>query len=1050
MRAILITTRRRLAFLFAFGLATAAASACGGDSLTLPSGSDPDGIEILSGDDQVAAAGAALGGPLVVKVTDALDRPVEGQGVSFTVTSGGGQVTPAEATTDAAGQASAGWTLGPAAGVQRVQARVVGAGVPASLITEFSATAVSGTGSVLELADGDHQTGPVGSALGDSLVVRVTDGFDNPVSGVQVQWAPVGGGSLSPATVATDANGLAAAERVLGGIAGPQSATATVTGLMPVTFSHTAVAANPTALQLVSGDDQTGSAGSALPDSLVVRLVDDNGNGVGGKAITWLVSTGGGSVDPTDVTTDPNGLAATQWTLGTGTGSNVANAVYSGLPAVQFRATAGAGAASKLAFLQPPVNTGAGASITPAVKVVIQDASGNTVTSATNPVTLAIGTNPAGGTLSGTATVSAVNGVATFSNLSIDKVGDDYTLTAAAAGLTGATSDAFDILAGSANKLVFIVQPTDRIVGETFSPAIKVQVQDAGGNPVLLGGSGTITLTSSVPGTLTGDASEDPFLGTATFSNLALAKAGANYTLTAFTSGLFSATSASFDVAQASTTTTITGQSPNPSVAGQNFTVSYNVDPVAPGAGSFTGSVTVSDGTTSCTGGVTSTGTGSCVLNLPTVGSHQLTATYSGDDNFLTSASSSVAHTVNKASTTITIVADAPDPSVVGSAVSIEWTLESPGSATPDGTVQLTVSGGTETCSASAVLGTGSCELTFTVNGSRTITASYAGDANHNGDTDTETHGVRGETSTTLASDINPSTAGQKVTFTAHVAAVSGSGNPGGQVRFFDGATQIGQDNLNAGGDATLATTALAAGSHSITAAYQGSSTFAVSTSSVLTQQVEAANTAPTAADDGPYEVLEDGTLSVDGATGVLTNDSDPDGDPITAEVVSGPAHALSFTLNADGSFTYVPAADYNGSDGFTYHATDGSLSSNTAAVTITVAAVNDAPSFTVGPDQSVPLLAGAQTVSGWATAISAGPANESGQSVTFEVSTDDLTLFQAAPAISPDGTLTYTPDPLSLGGMATVTVRAQDDGGTSNGGVDTSTDATFTIAITS
>ena len=210
---------------------------------------------------------------------------------------------------------------------------------------------------------------------------------------------------------------------------------------------------------------------------------------------------------------------------------------------------------------------------------------------------------------------------------------------------------------------------------------------------------------------------------------------------------------------------------------GQNFTVSFNVDPVSPGAGSLTGSVTVSDGTTSCSGGVLSNGTGSCALGLPTLGAHQLTATYSGDANFLASSSASVTHTVNKASTSLTIVADTPDPSVVGSAVTIQWTLTSLGSVTPGGTVQVTVSGGSETCSAPAALGTSSCELTFTINGSRTITADYPGDANYNGDTDTETHGVRGETSTTLGSDVNPSTAGQAVTFTAHVTAVSGTGN---------------------------------------------------------------------------------------------------------------------------------------------------------------------------------------------------------------------------------------------------------------------------------
>ena len=81
--------------------------------------------------------------------------------------------------------------------------------------------------------------------------------------------------------------------------------------------------------------------------------------------------------------------------------------------------------------------------------------------------------------------------------------------------------------------------------------------------------------------------------------------------------------------------------------------------------------------------------------------------------------------------------------------------------------------------------------------------------------------------------------------------------------------------------------------------------------------------------------------------TGVLANDSDPDLDPLTAVLVAGPSHAASFTLNADGSFSYTPLANFNGTDSFTYRANDGSAFSNIATVTITVNAVNDAPTRT-------------------------------------------------------------------------------------------------------
>lgn len=103
------------------------------------------------------------------------------------------------------------------------------------------------------------------------------------------------------------------------------------------------------------------------------------------------------------------------------------------------------GAANKLAYGVQPSNTAAGSSISPAVTVIVQDQFGNTVTSNISSITLAIGTNPGSGTLSGVTSVTAVAGVATFSTLSINNVGTGYTLAASAAGLTGVTSGAFNI-----------------------------------------------------------------------------------------------------------------------------------------------------------------------------------------------------------------------------------------------------------------------------------------------------------------------------------------------------------------------------------------------------------------------------------------------------------------------------------------------------------------------------------------------------------------------------------------------------------------------------
>jgi hypothetical protein len=119
----------------------------------------------------------------------------------------------------------------------------------------------------------------------------------------------------------------------------------------------------------------------------------------------------------------------------------------------------------------------------------------------------------------------------------------------------------------------------------------------------------------------------------------------------------------------------------------------------------------------------------------------------------------------------------------------------------------------------------------------------------------------------------------------------------------------------------------------------------------------------------------------------------------------------------------------------------------NVASVTMTVNPVNDAPSFMKGSNLTVSHKDGAQTVEGWATSLSPGPANESGQSLSFLVSADPLERFATQPALSPGGTLTYSPKP-GANGVATVTVRLQDSGGTANGGIDTSASQTFTIEV--
>lgn len=214
-------------------------------------------------------------------------------------------------------------------------------------------------------------------------------------------------------------------------------------------------------------------------------------------------------------------------------------------------------------------------------------------------------------------------------------------------------------------------------------------------------------------------------------------------------------------------------------------------------------------------------------------------------------------------------------------------------------------------------------------------------------------------------------------------------------------------------------------------------------------------NDAPSFTKGADQTVLEDAGAQT--VAGWATNIS-PGPNEATQTVtflVSNNNNAL-FTVQpavaSDGTLTFTPAANANGTATVTISLMDdggtdngGDDTSDPQTFTITVTAVNDAPSFTIGDDQIVQLIDGPQTIVGWATDILAGPADEAAQAVNFLVTTDNPGLFRVLPAVSPTGTLTFTPAK-GFGGVATISVRLHDDGGTANGGVDTSAAQTFTI----
>src|SRR5450756_2342423 len=177
---------------------------------------------------------------------------------------------------------------------------------------------------------------------------------------------------------------------------------------------------------------------------------------------------------------------------------------------------------------------------------------------------------------------------------------------------------------------------------------------------------------------------------------------------------------------------------------------------------------------------------------------------------------------------------------------------------------------------------------------------------------------------------------------------------------------------------------------------------------------------------------------------------TDADGDTLTWSVPSGASHGTA-TASGTGSsknIGYTPTADYNGSDSFVVQVSDGYGGTDDITVSVTVNPINDIPSFTGGADQIVLEDCGAQTVNSWATSISAGPVDEAGQALDFIVTNDNTTLFSTQPAVAANGTLTFI-SAANQNGSAIVTVQIHDDGGTANGGVDTSTPQTFTITVT-
>ncbi|WP_165252701.1 beta strand repeat-containing protein [Paludisphaera soli] len=312
--------------------------------------------------------------------------------------------------------------------------------------------------------------------------------------------------------------------------------------------------------------------------------------------------------------------------------------------------------------------------------------------------------------------------------------------------------------------------------------------------------------------------------GSATFSSIASLAPG-SYSVVVEYSGdaAYEAGSASLTqtVNQASTTVTVVA-APTPSVYGQSVTFTATVAPVSPGAGTPTGTVTFTIGSTpyaaTLSGGVATLTTSSLA-----VGSTTVTATYNGDANY-TSSTGTATQTVNQATTTTTLVA-VPAAPFYGQVATFTATVAAvgPGAGTPTGTVTFTLGSTSQTV---ALVGGAASWTTSALSvGSNGVTATYNADANYAGSTGSTTvTQIPGPTTTTVVGSPNPSTYGQSVTFTAVVTPIApGGGVPIGTVTFIAGSSSM--IAVLVGGVATWTTSALAVGTHAVTAVFTGGAT---------------------------------------------------------------------------------------------------------------------------------------------------------------------------------------------------------------------------------
>jgi len=489
---------------------------------------------------------------------------------------------------------------------------------------------------------------------------------------------------------------------------------------------------------------------------------------------------------------------------------------------------------------------------------------------------------------------------------------------------------------------------------------------------------------------------------------------------------------------------TITSIAPEPSVPTQTWTASAHVDIALLSMPPPTGTITFTRGDDTCAAELQVTGDASCDFDGGAEGTFDVVAHYGGDAIYKHADSASVAHTIARAETTIVLspggFSVATEPvhffANLGSVVDVDG-----------GTV--TIGDGESSCTAEVVFFTAACDVVFAHAGVHQVTAVYSGDETHEpavSDPETQTVTAAATGLEIVSHTPNPSIPGQPVTVTVDLTLFGGAIGPATgwiSIDVADGGPACVIELPDNRCDITLTQR----GPLTLVASYAGNDDFAPSNAFAehSVNQLPVAN-----ADEATTN--EDQPFTVNASDGVLANDEDPDG---TSLVVADPgtrtADGIGGTvlLKYDGSYEYTPPPDANGDATFEYTPSDGLEDAAVpATVTIHVRPVNDPPAFSLATNPHFgPGPAGVHETPNFAHMTSAGP-GESDTVLAWHVRTvsDPSGVLTGSATIALDGTLST---PLSgQGGTATLAVALQDDGGTDNGGNDTSAEQTFQVIV--